>query len=47
MVGGLISYIEGHLRIRSFLIGLGSALALVAVYDLPFDDLLLPPNGDV
>lgn len=47
MVGGLISYIEGHLSIRSFLIGLGSALALVAVYDLPFDDLLLPPNGDV
>lgn len=26
---------------------LGATLAMIALYDLPFEDLLLPPNGDV
>jgi hypothetical protein len=29
------------------LVGALVVLALVAIFDLPFDDLLLPPNGDV
>lgn len=38
---------ERRLSLRAALIGLISAAAIIAVYDLPFDDLLLPPNGDV
>ena len=29
------------------LVALVAALALALAYDLPFDDLLLPPNGDI
>lgn len=47
MIAGMIIYVEGQFTLRSVLIGLATALALIAVYDLPFDDLLLPPNGDV
>lgn len=46
-VGGTISLLEGRLSWRAPGIGLVMVLALIAVYDLPFDDLLLPPNGDV
>ncbi len=38
---------ERRFSLRAVLIGLFSAAAMMAVYDLPFDDLLLPPNGDV
>lgn len=47
VVAGLIAFIEGRVTLRGVLIGFGATLALIAVYDLPFDDLLLPPNGDV
>ncbi len=47
LVAGLIALIEGRLRFRALLIALLAALAMIVLYDLPFDDLLLPPNGDV
>lgn len=47
LVAGLITFVEGRFTLRSVLIGLTATLALIALYDLPFDDLLLPPNGDV
>ena len=47
LVSGLIAMVEGRVTVRSVIIGLLSTLALVAVYDLPFEDLPLPPNGDV
>lgn len=47
MIAALISLVEGHLSLRALLIGLVAAIALIMVYDLPFDHLLLPPNGDV
>ena len=47
MVFGLISMIEGRLRWRVLIISVLAVLALMLVYDLPFDNLLLPPNGDV
>lgn len=46
-VAGLISLVEGRLSWRAVLIGLGSAAVIALAYDLPFEDLLLPPNGDV
>lgn len=47
MVGGFISLVERRASLRAVLIGLGATLAMIALYDLPFEDLLLPPNGDV
>jgi len=47
MVGGMIAVVEGRLSRRALMIGLIWSLALILVYDLPFEDLLLPPNGDV
>lgn len=53
MAGGLwliISLIvlnERRLRWQHILIALAAVLVLIAFYDLPFEDLLLPPNGDV
>ncbi|GAA6208532.1 hypothetical protein NBRC116601_18250 [Cognatishimia sp. WU-CL00825] len=47
LVGTFISLSTRKMRLRHFLIGLGVAAAMILVYDLPFEDLLLPPNGDV
>ncbi|MEO1550654.1 MAG: hypothetical protein AAFR93_09510 [Pseudomonadota bacterium] len=47
LVSGLIAVVERGWTWRAAAIGLGAALAIIALYDLPFDDLLLPPNGDV
>jgi hypothetical protein len=32
---------------RAFGLGLVISLALAAAYDLPFGNLILPPNGDL
>lgn len=47
MIATLICLVEGRITRRAVLVGLAAAIALIVVYDLPFDDLLLPPNGDV
>lgn len=47
LVGSLICLAEHRVTWRSAAVGLLAVLALIALYDLPFDDLLLPPNGDV
>ena len=47
IVAGLISQAEGKISARNIVIGICVVVALIIVYDLPFDDLLLPPNGDV
>lgn len=47
MIFGLISLAEGRIAAKRLALGLAIAAALALVYDLPFEDLLLPPNGDV
>ncbi|MDU8927119.1 hypothetical protein RXV86_06960 [Alisedimentitalea sp. MJ-SS2] len=47
MITALVSFVEGRVTWRAVLVGLAAAIGLIVVYDLPFDDLLLPPNGDV
>lgn len=47
LIALFIASIEGRFSLRAVLIGLIASCALIALYDLPFDDLLLPPNGDV
>lgn len=46
MVAALISLIEQRWRWCNIAIGLLTCLILIAMFDLPFEDLLLPPNGD-
>lgn len=47
MITGLVGLVEGQLRLRAILIAVAAVIAMIFVYDVPFDDLLLPPNGDV
>ena len=47
MIFGLISMMERRLRWRTLLISILAVVALIIIYDLPFENLLLPPNGDV
>ncbi len=47
MIGGLIATASRRLSIRGFAIGFATSLIIALLYDMPFDDLLLPPNGDV
>ena len=47
MITSLIAIVERRLHWSRILIALGVATLLAFVYDVPFDDLLLPPNGDL
>ncbi|WP_164658152.1 hypothetical protein [Tropicibacter sp. Alg240-R139] len=47
MITMLVSLVEGRLRVKTLMIAFISVSVMAAIYDLPFDDLLLPPNGDV
>ena len=47
MIVGLIGLCDEGLSHRAALAGGVMVLLLIAVFDLPFKDLLLPPNGDV
>ena len=47
MIASLIFLAERRFRWSRLLIALGVTVALIVFYDLPFEDLLLPPNGDV
>lgn len=47
MIGGLAGLAQRKLSARDFAIGFAASLVIALLYDLPFDDLVLPPNGDV
>lgn len=47
MISALIFIVERQFRWSRLAIALSVALLLAFLYDVPFDDLLLPPNGDV
>lgn len=47
MITGLTSIVLGRFRWRDLLVGAVATLLIALAYDLPFEDLLLPPNGDV
>ena len=46
LVFGLMSYIAGRASWRLALIAALAVLTMALAYDLPFKNLLLPPNGD-
>lgn len=47
IVAGMIAIVERGLTRRAVFTGLLAVALMIAVFDLPFEDLLLPPNGDV
>ena len=47
LIATLILVVERQLRRSRLAIALGVTLFLAFFYDVPFEDLLLPPNGDV
>ena len=47
LIAGLVYLVERRINFRAVLIAVGVTLLMIVIYDLPFDDLLLPPNGDV
>ena len=46
MVGGAVAVVERKFSKTAAATAVGTVVALTFLYDLPFDDLLLPPNGD-
>lgn len=47
IVAGMISVVERKVTRRAVLTALAAVAVIISVFDLPFEDLLLPPNGDV
>ncbi len=43
---GLISLIEGSFRPKRMAVSVAAVAFLIFIFDVPFDSLLLPPNGD-
>lgn len=46
LVFGLTSLLEGRMRLVRVLTSILAVLLLILVFDVPFDTILLPPNGD-
>ncbi len=46
-IAALVALARGKLSVGAVILGLATSLAIALFYDLPFDDLQLPPNGDV
>nr|WP_272490842.1 hypothetical protein [Mesobacterium pallidum] len=46
LVTALVCLVEHRFSRLALLIGLATVAVLIGVFDLAFDDLLLPPNGD-
>ena len=46
LVAGGIAVVEQRLTRGAVLAAVIATVALIVLYDVPFDDLLLPPNGD-
>ena len=47
LVAGLMALMQRRIGWRQVAIGLLATAGLIAVFDVPFPDLLLPPNGDL
>ncbi len=46
MVGGIVAVVEQRLARSAAAAAVLAVLVHIVLYDLPFDDVLLPPNGD-
>ena len=46
MVTGIIQVVENRFSKSAVWVSILAVLGLIILYDMPFDNLLLPPNGD-
>ena len=46
LVFGAIRVVENRLSVSAAWVAIGAVLVLGFIYDVPCDNLLLPPNGD-
>ena len=46
LIASLIGFTERRFSWQGVIIGLAASFLMILLYDVPFDDLLLPPNGD-
>ena len=46
LVFGITSLIEGRMRLKRALSSILAVIVLILIFDVPFDTILLPPNGD-
>lgn len=47
MISGIIMLVEGRVSTKALAAAILAVIVMIIIYDVPFDDLLLPPNGDV
>lgn len=47
LIAGLTAFAQRKATIKDIAIGFAASLAIALLYDVPFEDLILPPNGDV
>lgn len=47
MVAGVIQVVEDRLSASAIWVAIAVVVVLAVLYDVPFNDLLLPPNGDI
>lgn len=47
MIFCIVSFVEQRITWRAMWVALAAVIGIIFLYDLPFDDVLLPPNGDV
>ena len=47
LVCAMVSLVEEKVSAKALLIGVVAVAGIILLYDLPFEDVLLPPNGDV
>ncbi len=45
-IAGTICLTERRFSLRALVVAIVAVAVMILIYDLPFDDLLLPPNGD-
>jgi len=46
LIFGIISAVENRFTLNAALISVAAVIVITFLYDVPFDNLLLPPNGD-
>ena len=46
LIFGIISAVENRFTLNAALISIAAVIVITFLYDVPFDNLLLPPNGD-